>query len=420
LKGDNTNIASIDFDYYSGTTLNLGLDDDTFTGKIPAPINATNTKIAVNTEDTVATVNGAVNADTISVDTNATVALDSTVTVKTIDGDGSMKLAAGKLYVSDSASGVKLKLTDANLAVGTVVMKAKTDTVDVDSLTTYGYTLSKSTGTSVDTFKIASLSFAGVAINKSTSGIAKGYSETFTASAYPGGTALPAGDTIKWELDGGNSDVFTLTSTGNTATVKVNSIDSTFASENKTTLTATLYDADGYVIDDYDAAKCEITATAVPGATPDTTTATSVAKGAYYTMKVTSTTTPVVTSGNSAFSVALASKNGTVYLYKITANGAVGSSAGIYLNGTKIFVATVKAFAFTCDTAKDTTVKGAYTFKITSATTPTVSVGSAAFKLAFVSKTGNAYLYKITSAGAAGAKAGIYVNGAKAFVAIVG
>jgi hypothetical protein len=420
FKGDSLSTGTIDLDYRD-STVNFGDSNDAFIGKLASPINATNSKIATVNEDTDVTMTGAINADTISLDSDTKLSLDGAVTVDTIDGDGVLKVYAGKLYVTGSASSVTLKLADATLPIGTTAFKASTDVADVDSFNTYGFTVTKSAGNSIDTFKIASLSFAGPTINKTSTSIAKGYSETFTASAYPTGTSIPTGDTIKWDLDGGSSDVFTLTTTGNTATVKVNSIDSSFASENKTTLTATLYDADGYVLDDYDVAKCDINALSVPLASSDTNSAVSVAKGASYQMKVTSTTTPSVTTGtNGVFSVVLASKNGNNYFYKLTATGAVNASTGIFLNGTKIFVATVKAFAFTCDTTKATTVKGTYQFKITSATTPTVSVGSAAFKLAFVSKTGNAYFYKITSAGKAGAQAGIYVNGAKAFVATVG
>jgi hypothetical protein len=420
LLGDDTTVGAIDFDYRD-TTLNLGNEDDAFTGKVPAPTSAINGKIYTVNEDTDATVNGTVDVDTISLDSDTNAAFDSAVTVATIDGDGSMKVAAGKLYVSSSASGVTLKLSDTTLAVGATVFKADTDAVDVDSFNTYGFTVDKSAGTSVDTFKIASLSFAGVAINKTSSSIAKGYSETFTAGSYPTGTSVPAGATITWDLDGGSSDVFTLTSSGNSATVKVNSIDPTFASENKATLTATLYDEDGYVLDDYDVAKCEITATATPSAVSDTNAALTVAKGASYTMKVTSATAPAVTTGtNGVYSIVLAAKNGNDYFYKLTATGAVGAATGIYLNGNKIFVATVKAFAFTSDTTMNTTVKGAYTFKITSAAIPTVTVGSATFKLAFVSKNGNDYFYKLTSVSAKGAQAGIYVNGSRVFVATVG
>jgi len=414
-------INKIDLNYYDAT-LNLGDEDDEdniLTGTIPAPINATNGKIESQNEDTDVTLTGAVDVDTISLDSDTTVTFNGAVEVATVDGDGTLVVAPGKLYVTESASGARLKLSG-TVATGTTAFTAAAGNVDTDDFDTYGYEVEKSTASGIDTFKVKSVTFAGIAINKTASSIAKGYSETFTAGGYPTGTSIPTGYTISWDFDG-PSDVFTMTSTDKTATVKVNSIDASFASNNHGTLTATLYDEDGYELDDYDVAKCEITATATPAATSDTNSALSVAKGASYTMKVTSTTTPVVTTGsNGVFSVALVSKNGNAYLYKLTANGAVGSATGVYLNGTKIFVATVKAFAFTCDTSKDTTVKGAYTFKVTATATPTVSVGGTAFKLAFVSKTGNDYLYKITSAGKAGAAAGVYVNGTKAFVATVG
>ena len=420
LLGDNTAVSAIDLDYRK-TTLNLGNDEgDSFTGKVPAPTNAANAEIDAKDEDTNATISGTVDVDTINLDTDTNVTFDGAVTVATIDGDGTMKIAAGSLYVTESAYGVTLKLTDPNFAVGTTVFKAASDAVDVDSFNTYGFTLTKSAGTAVDTFKIDSLYFAGVAINKESSSIAKGYSETFTASAFPGGTSIPDGDHIVWDLDG-SSDVFTLTSSGNSATVKVNSVAPLFPSENKATLTATVYDADGYVLDDYTVAKCDLTAVAAPTAVSDTNAALSVAKGASYVMKVTSATAPsVVTGTGGVFSVVLASQNGNEYFYRLTATGAVGSATGVFLNGTKIFVATVKGIAFTSDTTMDVTVKGAYTFRITSAAAPAVTIGTPVFKLESVSRSGNDYLYKITSTGAKGAAAGVYVNGTRVFVASVG
>nr|WP_319487387.1 hypothetical protein [uncultured Caproiciproducens sp.] len=421
LKGEKLTAGSIDLDYYD-TTVQFGDDADNFVGKLVAPLNSKNGKINTENEDTDVTLTGTVSADTISVGTDSKIAFDGNITVKTIDGDGAMKIAAGKLYVSEGVSSVKLKLSDATLTPGTTVFKADKDAVDVDDFDTFGFTLDKSTGNDVDTFKLKTLSFAGPAINKTSVNIAKGYSETFTASAYPNGTSLPTGATIKWELDGGSSDVFKLTTTGNTAKVEVISLDTAFASENKTTLTATLYDADGDEMDDYDVAKCEITATAVPDATSDTTKDFSVAKGSSYQFKITSATAPAFTTGTaSVFGVALVSHTGNDYFYKITATGNVGASTGIYLNGVKLLVATVKAPAFTTDTTKDVTVKGSYTLKVTATATPTFALGTAGvFKAAFVSKTGNDYLYKITSVGKAGAKTGVYVNGVKTFVATVG
>ncbi len=410
--------GSMDLDYRS-TEVAFGNNSDKFVATVAAPVNAKNGKITTENEDTNVTVTGDVTVDTISVGSDSDIAFTGAVKTKDVDGDGALTIVPGKLYITGSASSATLKLSS-NFAVGTVVFKSDSDTVSEDDFTTFGFTLDKSTGNSVDTFKVKTLSFAGLQINKTTTKIAKGYSETFTATAYPTGTTAPTGSVIKWALDG-SDQVFALTSTGNTATVKVVNYDTTFSSENTGTVSATLQDADGYDLDDYSAGKVTVTALAVPEATSDTTSALSVGKGASYTMKVTSATQPTVTTGSAGvFSVALASKNGNNYFFKLTAIGDAGKATGVYLNGAKIFVATVKAFAFTSDTTKATTVKGAYTFKITADATPTVSVGSAAFKLTFVSKNGNAYLYKITSAGKVGAAAGIYVNGSKVFVATVG
>jgi hypothetical protein len=423
IKGESKlSVGTIDADYYE-TEFAFGDDsDDAFVGTVPAPKNAKKATVSTENEDTVLTVTGDLTADTVSIDSDTSATFTGSVNVKNIDGDGTLKIAAGKLYVSESASNVTLKLSDATLTPGTTVFKADKDAVDVDDMDTFGFTLDVSSGNDVDTFKIKTISFAGIVINKTSSKIAKGYSETFTASAYPTGTALPAGATIKWELDGGSEDVFTLTTTGNTAKVDIVSLDKDFESENKTTLTATLYDEDGDEMDDYDAATCDITALAVPEAASDTNNDFSVAKGSTYQFKITSATAPTFTTGTAGvFSVALASVKGNEYYYKITAIGNVGAATGIYLNGNKLLVATVKAPAFTTDTTKDMTVKGAYTIKVTAAATPTFALGTpGVFNAAFVSKTGNDYLYKITSVGAAGAKTGVYVNGVKTFVATVG
>ena len=419
LSGDSISVNSIDLDFRE-TTLYAGDDNEAFIGKIPAPANAKNGMIYTQCEDTNATVSGPVTVKTVSLDSDTIVAFDGMVTADTIDGDGTIGIAAGNLYVSGSASGVTLKLTDKTFAVGTTVFKAASDAVDTDDFNTFGFTLAKSTGTSIDTFKIGSLSFAGLAINKDSSSIAKGCSETFTAAAYPIGTSIPAGASIVWELDGGNSDIFELTSSGASATVTVKSIDPVFASENKATLTAVLYDEDGYEMDDYGIATCDITAVATQTAVSDTNAALFVGKGESYIMKVTASATPSVVAGTSGvFAVAPVSQNGNEYFYRLSPVGSVGSATGIYLNGNKIFVATVKGVAFTSDTTMDLAVNGSYTFKITSAAAPAVAVGSQTFHLAYTGKSGNDYFYKITSAGAAGSAAGIYVNGTRIFVATV-
>ena len=423
IGDDKLLVKTIDLDYYD-VDLTFGDDDDEdeFIGTIAAPLNADNAKIKSEAEDTKVTMNGAVTAEEIYIDSDTAMNFDSKVTVDTIDGDGEMKINAGNLYVKEGASSVTLKLADTALAAGQTVFKCDKDAVDDDDFDCFGFTLEKVSGNDVDTFKIKSLAFAGPSINKTSSKIAKGYSETFTASAYPAGTALPEGTSIKWELDGGSTDVFKLTTEGNTAKVEVVSIDGNFASENVTTLKAILCDKDGDEMDDYDAAECEITAIAVPEAVSDTTSNFALAQGSSYQFKITSATQPNFAVGTAGvFSSALVAKNGNDYFYKITAIGKPGQEAGIYLNGETLLVASVKAPAFKCDTTMKTTVKGSYTVKVTADKAPSFAVGTAGvFKAEFVSNKGNDYFYKITSTGKKGAEAGIYVNGVKAFVAVVG
>ncbi|QNK41923.1 autotransporter outer membrane beta-barrel domain-containing protein [Caproicibacter fermentans] len=362
VKGSDATVKAIDMDSFE-STLSLGDDNDAFSGSIPAPKNATNTTINAVNSDTSATVNGDVNADTIDADTDTSITFTGKITADTIDGDGSMVMKAGSLYVTGSVSSTKLKLSDSTLAAGTTVFKAASDAVDVGDFSCYGFTLAKTAGNNVDTFKIDTLDFAGLQINKSTSSIAKGQSETFTASAYPGGTSLPAGYTIGWELDGGSSDVFAMTSSGNTATVTVNAIDSTFASENHTTLTANLYDADGYIVDtsDYGNATCDITATEVPAIVSDTTKDFTLAPGASYQFKITAPTAPVMTAGSAGVisSITNVGKSGNDYFIKITAAAnANGKATGIYVNGTKLLVVTVSGSqTFKSDTTAALTVK---------------------------------------------------------------
>ena len=421
LVGNKVTLKSVDFDYYVGR-LALG-DTDEFVGTVPSLKNAINTTIDAQEEDTDAVINGNVNVDAISVDDDAALKFTDKVDVNTIDGDGTLAVAAGKLYVDGSASGVTLKLTDANLANGMVAYTAKTDALDVDDMNNFGFTVAKSTGNSIDTFKINGLTFAGVQVNKTSARIAKDYSETFTATAYPTGTTIPTDAKIAWELDG-NDDVFQVTATGNTATVKVLKIDPDFASENEATLTAKLVDEDGDEIDDYASAEIALTAIAVPDAKSDTTTNFTVAQGASYTMKVTSATAPSVTLGTAGVFAVTTPKNGNDYFYKFVPTGKVGAATGVYLNGTKLLVASVGAPAFKSDTTVAIKVAAgkSYTYKITASAAPSFGFGTGnVFSVTKISKVGNDYFFTVAPVANAksGAATGVYVNGVKVNVATV-
>jgi hypothetical protein len=422
LIGSNTTVKTVDFDYFTGK-LTFGNESDKFVGTIGAPLNAINATIVTEDDDTNVTITGDVTVDTISVDENSVVNFDGKVRVETLDGEGTLRLGSNKLFINNSASGPKVQLTDAVLANGMTAYTAKADALSEDDLNNYGFKVKKSAGNSIDTFKVDSLTFAGVKTNKDNAKIAKDYTETFTASAYPASTVLPAGAKIDWSFDG-NEDVFQVTKNGNSASVKVLKIDADFASENTATLTAKVVDADGDELEDYSPAKIALTAIAVPDAKSDTNKDFSVATGASYTFKITSATAPSFTLGSAGvFTVApvVHAAGSNDYLYKITATGKVGSATGVYLNGNKLLVATVSAPAFKSDTTGNVTVKGSYTVKITATTAPTFGVGTAGVVTpTFVSKSGNDYFYKVTAVGKTGTQTGIYVNGVKTFVAVVG
>ena len=148
-----------------------------------------------------------------------------------------------------------------------------------------------------------------------------------------------------------------------------------------------------------------------------------------YTFKITSENgkAPVFVVGTpSVFSMQLVKQSGNDYFYKITATGPVGAQAGIYVNGTKLLVATVKTTTrtFVSDTNSNLSVNGAYTFKITSKNgkAPNFVVGTpGAFDVKLVKRVGSDYYIKITAVGAPGMQSGIYINGGSRFlVATIG
>jgi len=144
-----------------------------------------------------------------------------------------------------------------------------------------------------------------------------------------------------------------------------------------------------------------------------------------YQFKITSTngSAPAFVVGTpGVFTVTLVKTVGNDYYYKITAIGAVGTKAGIYVNGTKLLVATVGASASTVksDTTRPFNVKAgaSYTFKLTANERPTFVAGtSSAFKVEFVKDVGKDYFFRATAIGKVGTASGFYINSQKQPVA---
>jgi len=145
-----------------------------------------------------------------------------------------------------------------------------------------------------------------------------------------------------------------------------------------------------------------------------------------YQFKITSTNGQVpnfVVGTSGVFTTQLVSQNGQDYYFKITAVGAPGAKAGIYVNGSKLLVATVGSAASSVksDTTLPFNVKAgaAYTFKLTADAKPTFVAGtSSVFRVEFVKAAGKDYFFKITAVGKVGASAGFYISSQKTPVTV--
>ncbi len=142
-----------------------------------------------------------------------------------------------------------------------------------------------------------------------------------------------------------------------------------------------------------------------------------------YQFKITSTnaTVPVFVVGTPGiFDYTLVKTIGNDYYYKITVIGAIGTKAGIYVNGTKLLVATVGA-DFVSDTTRPLSVKKkeSYVFKLTANSKPKFVAGTpSAFKTEFVKVVGKDYFFKVTAIAKAGAGCGFYINSQKTPVTV--
>lgn len=133
---------------------------------------------------------------------------------------------------------------------------------------------------------------------------------------------------------------------------------------------------------------------------------------------------PVMTSGNANFTVSLAGQTGNDYFYVVTAAGAPGSSADIYVDGRRLLKVTAAGSAQPGGVVSDTTAPftvrrgSSYQFRLTAQSRPAFAAGSPSFRVEYVGSQGNDYFYKVYAIGNPGDGCGFYINGAPAPVAI--
>ena len=423
LTGGNVEITELDCAYEG----NVNFVD--FQGTLPTILNAQD--ISVD-EDSTVVVTGAVELGSLDIAEGGSIEFRDAVEVESVSGDGKLVVGADKLYVSDSISGdVKLRLAGANVNVGDVAYKAAKDVGSTDAFSGVGFTVErKSVDSNTDSFLVRSVSFAGVALDKSEVTIAKGFSDTVTVSNYPASTSLPAGASIVWDYSDADRDVFDITADGATLTISVKDYDDVYATSNSFELIATVVDSDGYEIEDYDPATCTVTAIPEVVVSSDLSGIVEVPQGSTKDFVVNSQVEAPVTIGTGNVAVhALKTPfaNGQA-TYTIKATGAVGTTAGVYAtvpgqNAVKLFIIKVTEPVVTSDTTVDFNLAAGnrYVLKITAPSAPSFTVGNGAVLKTQAGKIdGNDYYFAVYAIGSAGQSTGVYVNGVKVCTVTVG
>lgn len=144
-----------------------------------------------------------------------------------------------------------------------------------------------------------------------------------------------------------------------------------------------------------------------------------------YQFRLTSTngSTPVVTLSDTAFHGVFASQEGNDYFYKVYADGQPGQTCIVTVNGTtvaRLTIVSASGSGVISDTTAPFTVPqgGAYQFRLTADTKPTMTAGSPSFTVAYVGNEGKDWFFKVYAVGKAGDGCGFYINGAPVPVAV--
>ncbi|WP_042436565.1 Ig domain-containing protein, partial [Faecalispora jeddahensis] len=398
LSGENVTVATVDADYKNETTF------DGFTGSIKTLANAK--EGVVVKEDSTVSLTGKLVTDSVEVEEDSKLNVTE-ATIGSITGEGLFGFVAGKLQVNDDIDySTKLVIND-GLAVNATAFTSDEGTIDGSDLNTLGFTLeTKSSSKTTDKHVIKSVQFAGVKFDKTDLVIAKGHSDTVTVANYPAGTALPADYSIEWDVDV-NDDYISVTTEGNVATVKALDYSTDRAVDNQGTITATVIDKDGNVVEELLEASVNVTAIEKPQSTVtlDTTKPVTVGTGAVYQYIAKSSTAAVLSATSSDTQIATvelfnaADPRGYKFQVKgvaegtatITTTDANGATATLTVNVVKVD-GTLRA-----DTTTYTFAPGkVYDVKFSTTGTTAVPVVTVNGKVVSIAPRGNG-VYRVTA-----------------------
>ncbi|MDU7338550.1 MAG: hypothetical protein E7L17_10605 [Clostridium sp.] len=399
ISGENVALGVVDGDYASSITFK------DFTGTIKGIAGASEQTVSLEGESKFALTNKLV-ADTVDIEEDSRLQVTE-ARIGSIEGEGRFAFPADKLFVEDGIDGdTTLEITD-GLVAGATALQAFEGAVAGSDVTGLGFDLeTKSANKTTDKLIIKNVRFAGPKFDKTDLTIAKGQSTTVAISNYPNGTALPAGTSIAYDVDV-NDDYVSVTQEGNVLTIKALDFNADRTVDNKGTITASVVDADGNVLEDYSEATLNVNVIAKPqsAVTLDTTKPVAIGTGAVYQYIAKSSTSAVMTAASSDTQVATvelfnaADARGYKFQIKalavgtatITTTDANGASATLTVNVSKVN-GTLKA-----DTTSYTFAPGkAYDVKFSTTGTTAVPVVTVNGKVVSIAPRGNG-VYRVTA-----------------------
>jgi alpha-mannosidase len=254
----------------------------------------------------------------------------------------------------------------------------------------------------------------GIRLNPSSVSISVGGSQTIQATVYDQFGSAMSGIQVTWSSS--NTDIVTVDQTGKITAVRTGTaVVSTSYGELKATANITVKPSSGGKPSSSKNSRTSDTPKE-PIVQLDTGSQLSVEVGKTYQFKITASSKPTFVCGSDAvFLVDYAGSVGNDYFFKVTAIGAVGQSAGFYVNGEKT-PRTVGTIVPALDTGRSLDVQkgGTYQFKVTAPFKPAFVCGNGSvFRVLYAGSVGNEHFFKVTAIGSVGQSAGFYVNGEK-------
>lgn len=399
ISGENVALGVVDGDYASSVTFK------DYTGTIKGIAGVSEQTVSLEGESKFVLTNKLV-ADTVDIEEDSRLQVTE-ARIGSIEGEGRFAFPADKLFVEDGIDGdTTLEITD-GLVAGATALQAYEGAVTGSDVTGLGFDLeTKSANKTTDKLIIKNVRFAGPKFDKTDLTIAKGQSATVTVANYPDGTALPSGTSISYNVDV-NDDYVSVTQEGNVLTIKALDFNADRTVDNKGTITASVVDADGNVLEDYSEATLNVNVIAKPqsAVTLDTTKPVALGTGAVYQYIAKSSTSAVMTAASSDTQIATvelfnaADARGYKFQVKgiavgtatITTTDANGASATLTVNVSKVN-GTLKA-----DTTSYTFAPGkAYDVKFSTTGTTAVPVVTVNGKVVSIAPRGNG-VYRVTA-----------------------